>query len=66
MNKVKFYRKKLGLTQQQLADTAGVSSKGYICDVENNRKEPGVYNAIKICTALKKNVETVFIGTDND
>ena len=60
MNKLKEFRKKRGRTLEQLANESGACSKGYLCDVENGRCEPGVTKAIALARALKTTVEKIW------
>ena len=51
-NNMKFYRKKLGLTQIQLSIQADVSTY-YISDLETGRRNPSLEVLCKIADALK-------------
>jgi len=53
-------RKKIGLTQERLADSIG-TSKSTISDIERGAHEPGIWTAIKIARSLKCKVEEIFI-----
>ena len=59
-NKISEYRKKLNLTQPQLAEKAEITSYTIIQRYENGQRVPTVYNAIRIAKALNATVEEVF------
>jgi putative transcriptional regulator len=60
-NKISFYRNKLNVTQQELADAVGVTRQTII-SLEQNRYNPSLELAYKITKALKqKRIEDVFI-----
>lgn len=59
-NKISEYRKKLNLTQPQLAEKAGITSYTIIQRYENGQRIPTVYNAVRIAKALNATVEEVF------
>ena len=59
--KIREFRQKKGLTQQQLADEAGVTRQT-INALENSRYNPSLLLAYKITKILGKNsIEEVFI-----
>lgn len=59
-NKMKKYRKELGMTLDQLSDKSGVA-KSTLSMIERGETEPMLSTAYKIAAALRKNrVETVF------
>jgi DNA-binding XRE family transcriptional regulator len=47
ISRFEFERRKLGLTQQQLADAVGMS-RVEICNIENKKAMPRAYNCKKI------------------
>ena len=58
--KIAFYRNKLGITQEQLAELVGVSRQTII-SLEQNRYNPSLLLAHKITKALKRErIEEVF------
>ncbi len=59
INKVKEFRTDLGLTQEDLAEKAGVTRQTII-SIEKGVYAPSVTLAILLCRALKKEVEQVF------
>lgn len=54
-------RKELGLSQQDVADAAGISSTTY-CLLENGRKEPMVSTLVRVARALSKPPGYFFAG----
>jgi putative transcriptional regulator len=59
--KIEFYRKKLNITQEELANVVGVTRQTII-SLEQNRYNPSLELAFKITRALKqKRIEDVFI-----
>ena len=61
-NALRFFRKKEGLTLQQLADRAA-TSKSYIWELENSRHIPGLHVAYSIAAVL--GVKTSDIWPEN-
>ncbi|HDR7517011.1 helix-turn-helix transcriptional regulator [Bacillus mobilis] len=59
MNKLAVFRKEKLISQERLASYVG-SSRTYISEVENNKKQPNVKLAIKIAKALGTDVESIF------
>ena len=59
-NKIRFYRQKLGMSQEELAEKSGVS-RVTISYLETG-KQPVVTNEtmMKIANALEKSVKTIF------
>ncbi len=59
--KIAFYRKKLGITQQELADAVNVTRQTIIA-LEQGRYNPSLELAHKITRSLKKkHVEEIFV-----
>lgn len=59
--KIELYRKKIGMTQEELADLVGVTRQTII-SLEQGRYNPSLELAYKIKKALKKKyVEDIFI-----
>ena len=58
-NRLQAYRKHLGLTQQALADLAGVGESS-IRDIESGRHEPTLETALRLADALKVDVKQLF------
>lgn len=50
-NNIQHYRKKLGLTQSQLADSIGIT-KTALCDYERQKYQPNASKALLLCAAL--------------
>jgi len=60
-NKITFYRNKLDITQEKLAQIVGVTRQTIIA-LEQNRYNPSLALAYKITKALEqKNIEDVFV-----
>lgn len=60
-NKISFYRNKLNITQQELAEAVEVARQTII-SLEQNRYNPSLELAYRITKALKqKKIEDVFI-----
>ncbi|MBC2682757.1 helix-turn-helix domain-containing protein [Bacillus toyonensis] len=59
MNKLAVFRKEKLISQERLATYVG-SSRTYISEIENNKKQPNVKLAIKIAKTLGTNVESIF------
>ena len=65
-NEVKLYRTQENITQQKLAELAGITRKS-VNAIEANRMVPSVILAIMISNALKVSVEKLFtLETVND
>ncbi|MEC1628635.1 helix-turn-helix transcriptional regulator [Bacillus paranthracis] len=59
MNKLAVFRKEKLISQERLANYVG-SSRTYISEIENNKKQPNVKLAIKIAKILGTSVENIF------
>jgi transcriptional regulator with XRE-family HTH domain len=59
-NQIARYRKRLGLTQLQVAKLMGMKTYGYISKLENGKKLPTLTNALKLGLVLKCPVEILF------
>ena len=59
VNRVKDFRKGGGLTQQELANRAGVSRQTII-SIEKNKFIPGLDVALKISTSLNTPINKLF------
>ena len=64
-NNIAKFRKKAGLSQQELADAINVSRKT-ISTVETNRFTPSVIIALKIARHFNISVESLFEIEDHD
>lgn len=64
-NKIKVARAEQGLTQQQLADAAGVSRQT-INAIESGKFVPSTVLALKMAQIFDKPVEEIFQLEDND
>lgn len=58
-NKMKFFRKKLKLTQQEIADKTGVTRQT-INAIENNKYSPSLELALKLARIFNVAVEEIF------
>ena len=58
-NNLKTTREDLGLTQEQVARTAGINGR-YYQDLEAGRSVPGVKHATNIARALKTTIEALW------
>ena len=65
MTRLQEARKKANMTLEELAEAAG-TSKNYVWQLENNRREPKVNLAIKIADALGCSVEELFKNTEEE
>ncbi|MCI1946160.1 helix-turn-helix transcriptional regulator [Clostridium luticellarii] len=59
-NHIKYYRKKYGMTQEELAKTLGVTRQTIIA-IENNKYNPTLELAMKLAKYLEVAVEELFI-----
>ncbi|KRG09678.1 helix-turn-helix transcriptional regulator [Lederbergia galactosidilytica] len=59
-NKIKAIRKKLGMTQEQLAKECGVVRQTINC-IENDKYDPTLELAFKLSKTLKVKVDELFI-----
>ena len=59
-NKVEFFRKKNGETQEELANILGVSRQT-ILSIEKGKYNPSIILAFKIATHFKSSIEEIFI-----
>lgn len=64
-NNIKIERKKKGFTQQELADSVGVSRQT-INALESNKYVPSTVLALKIVRVFNRSVEDIFLLEDND
>ena len=59
--KIAYYRNKLSMTQEELAEAVGVTRQTII-SLEQNRYNPSLFLAYKITKILKqKHIEDIFI-----
>lgn len=65
-NKISEFRKKLNLTQRELAEKADLTSYTLIQRYEKETRIPSVYIAIRIAQALNTTVEELFVLEDGD
>ncbi|GBF33974.1 hypothetical protein DCCM_3085 [Desulfocucumis palustris] len=62
-NRIAEYRKKAGMSQDQLSKKIGIS-RPYLSDIERGIKIPGAIIVKKICNILKTNFEALFFTED--
>lgn len=62
-DRIKEIREELGWTQEKLADTAGIS-KGFLSDVENNKRDISSTNVLKIANAMGASLEYLMRGEE--
>lgn len=60
VNHVRLFRKRRQLTQEQLAEKAGLTRQS-ITSIENGKYEPSLKNAIKLSRALDVDLFDLFI-----
>ena len=65
VNKLKKYREKKGLTQEQLAGLAGVSRQSII-SIEKGHYIPTTILALKLATVLNTKIEELFVLEKKD
>lgn len=58
-NKVREARQRKGWTIQKLSKETGLAN-GFLSEVETGKKAPGIYNALRIASALETPVEELF------
>lgn len=63
-NRIKEYREKFKMTQQDLANEVGVSRQTII-SLENGRYNPSIHLAYKVSKTFGKIIEDIFIFTDD-
>lgn len=61
-NLIKYYREKLGLTQQQMAIQLQVTVSMYNM-IENGKRGISLYNAKKISILLNKSIDELFFSS---
>lgn len=59
----KGFRKRKGLTQQELADKAGIT-RGMVAKYETSAAEPSLQTAYKMARALEVNIEDLIAKED--
>lgn len=60
-DRIRFIREKKKMTQDQLTDAAGIS-KGFLSDVENNKRDIGSQSLLRIANALGASVDYLLQG----
>ncbi len=63
-NRIKEYREKFKMTQQDLANEVGVSRQTII-SLESGRYNPSIHLAYKVSKTFGKIIEDIFIFTDD-
>ena len=64
-SKIKNSRKAAGITLAKLSELSGVS-KGYLCDIENDKTNPSVKIIEKIASILKIGISDLIETKEND
>ena len=62
-NNIKYFRQKLGITQQQLADKLNISRQ-YVGEIENGKKLPTIKIAFDCAKFLCTTVDSLFYYID--
>lgn len=60
-DRIREVRETLGWTQEKLAKKAGIS-KGFLCDVENSKRNSSAENALRIADALGASLDYLLKG----
>lgn len=63
-DRIKEIREELGWTQEKLADEAKIS-KGFLSDVENNKRDISSTNVLKIADAMGASLEYLLRGEES-
>lgn len=63
--RVAILRKQLGLTQEKLAEKAGISNN-YLSNIENCYSIPSLETFMNICLALKTTPDNLLLGTNSN
>jgi transcriptional regulator with XRE-family HTH domain len=63
-DRIKETREELGWTQERLADEAKIS-KGFLSDVENNKRDISSTNVLKIANAMGASLEYLLRGEED-
>ena len=58
-SKLKVVMAEKDITNRELARITGLH-ENYISDLRNRRKEPGIYNALRVANALNVSVEDIW------
>jgi putative transcriptional regulator len=65
-NKIKIFRTELGITQEELADKAGVRRETIVF-LEQDKYNPSLLLAHRVAKALKTTIEDLFVfGREDD
>lgn len=62
-DRIKEIRERRGWTQEKLADKAGIS-KGFLSDVENNKRDISATNVLKVANAMGASLEYLMRGEE--
>src|SRR2546423_1134076 len=63
-DRIKEIREELGWTQEKLADESKIS-KGFLSDVENNKRDISATNVLKIANAMGASLEYLLRGEES-
>ncbi|MCI1945434.1 helix-turn-helix transcriptional regulator [Clostridium luticellarii] len=64
-NRLKEFREKFGLTQQQLGEIIGVSRQA-INSIETEKYEPSIWLAYDISKVFHKSIEDIFLFEESE
>lgn len=64
-NRIKQFREKSGLTQEQLGELVGVSRQA-INAIETGKFEPSIWLAYEIAKAFHSNIEEIFLFEESE
>ena len=59
---IKSFRKKLGISQEQLAEISNIT-QAYLSQIENNKKDPNLSTLKAVCDALNIPISVLFLSS---
>jgi len=60
VNKLRGFRRQVGLTQKQIAEKLGIS-ESYYCQIENNKRRMSLQTALEIAAILRLAPNDIFL-----
>lgn len=60
-NRIKQYREKMGLTQEELANLVGIANRHHMSKIESGLFRPNTKNMVRIAEVLKAPVSDIFL-----